>query len=569
MKKTLLLVFVLTLLLSSFTFGDETLPIYLNSTQLSNYAHPTFKGDDFLVPMEEVFDSIGIQYNYREEDHLITAYRDNTFLKYNLGSRVYYKNGHEMQLNYPPVIRNGEILIPLKTISEAYDIEINHDPLAGRLDLRSTFINTYTTYRNYFYKNVDIPELNVSFDIPYYWNRINSDTYAYGIQNEYENNQLNLYAIKVPDATAYDTYLENLDNSLRELYSKGSLTEVSRQESMNNGMRSVFVSYLYTFIDESIVINYNITQSDDILYIFNIIYNDEDSSYLSSIITSIIESFKVKSFTIDTQEEHYIEYSKFHALNFTLSNTLYSNQMYRNALPFKGTIDPVIENLNIMISREDASYHYTIPVIDGSFDSKIYLPFGLGRHNISVSIASDNTLDFGSNRVDLVVESDLLLKFSTINIGTEFIRYTLQDSDIISSNDSIFSMAQYLTYTQQTNYAKAYTVYNYMLQHITIRNEILGFDPYETYLNLEGTEQGITYYYASLLRAVDIPTRVFLGTQDADIHYWTKIYLNGSWFIVDPGNDILVRQSAVTTRLFIRNSNAYDLIYEFIEEITQ
>jgi transglutaminase-like putative cysteine protease len=108
-----------------------------------------------------------------------------------------------------------------------------------------------------------------------------------------------------------------------------------------------------------------------------------------------------------------------------------------------------------------------------------------------------------------------------------------------------------------------------MLQHITIRNEILGFDPYETYLNLEGTEQGITYYYASLLRAVDIPTRVFLGTQDADIHYWTKIYLNGSWFIVDPGNDILVRQSAVTTRLFIRNSNAYDLIYEFIEEITQ
>ena len=130
-------------------------------------------------------------------------------------------------------------------------------------------------------------------------------------------------------------------------------------------------------------------------------------------------------------------------------------------------------------------------------------------------------------------------------------------------------MANFLTYELLSDYAKSYKLFTYMLEHISVRNEILNNDPYEVYINLEGNEQGVTNYYASLLRSVGIPTRVYRGMHNLVFHSWTEVYLNGNWFIIDPSYAILSQESDDPNNYFVLQRENYKQHYEVITELTK
>ncbi len=571
MSKRIVLIIILLLLTGSITFGAEDITLLFNNNLIDLTHNPYQVDGDFMVPMTEIFEQIGVQYSTDYSDGIITAYHNNMFLKYYIGSKTHYLNGKSFNTQHPPVITEDVLYLPLSTITDALNIASEFDSERNLLILDNYSIRIYKTYTNYFYHNVEIPKFNISFDIPYYWELLDDSNQTYGFQSDFENSQVTCYAINATEGLTIDDYVEGLAIYLKSLYSDGLMFTLDNRDYVSNGLRGIYTAYVHSYMEENTVLGYYITQSDDVFYIFTFTYNQEDSSYMDTIVDNIIKSFEIKSFAVDTDEEHYIEYPKFYTLETKPSDEYYSNKLYKDTIILKGSINPVIDHLNVTVSKNQESLEFIIPVVEGLFDGEIFLPFGLGKHNVAVSIDDDSAPDelFDPDRVDLIVESNILMRFSAINISPSFIRYTIPDKGIISSHEQIQSMAKFLTYDLPTDYAKAYKIFTYMMENIRIRSDSVNSDPYQVYLGLQGTQQGVTYYYASLLRNIGIPTRVYRGIRNLNINYWTEIYLNGSWSVVDPARGISNSPVTDSNVFFLIRPENYRIQYEQIEEMTK
>jgi hypothetical protein len=571
MIKRIFLILILLLLIGSITFGAEDTTVLFNNNLIDLVHNPYQVDGDFMVPMIDIFEQIGVQYSIDYSDDIITAYHNNMFLKYYIGSKTYYLNGKGFYTHHAPILAEEVLYLPLSTITDALNIASTYDTERNLLILNNYSIKIYKTYTNYFYNNVEIPKFNVSFDIPYYWELLDDSSQTYGFQSDFENSQVTCYAINATESLTIDSYVESLDIYLKTLYPDGYMATLDRSEYVSSGLRGIYTSYVHSYLEENIVLGYYITQSDDVFYIFTFTYNQEDSSYLETIVDNIINSFEIKSFAVDTEEEHYIEYPKFYTLETKPSDEYYSNKLYRDTIVLRGSIDAETDHLNVNVSKNQEALKFIIPISNGIFNGEVFLPFGLGKHNITISIDSDSDSDelFDPDLVDLIVESNILMRFSAINISPSFIRYTIPDDGIISNHEHIQTMGKFLSYDLPTNYAKAYNIYTYMMENVSIRSELDSSDPYQVYLNLEGTQQGVTYYFASLLRNIGIPTRVYQGIQNLKIHYWTEIYLNGSWSVVDPASGISVSPSVDSNNFFLIRPENYRIQYEQIYEITK
>lgn len=568
MKRFVMLAVLLSLI-GTITFGDNDLTVVFNNSLIPLNNSPIQVEGDFMLPIDDVLQQIGVQYAYDPSAMLITAYHDNMFLKYYLGSRTYYLNGKSMSTLHAPMMVGDTIYLPLSTLAEALSIQTTFVPERQEIRLDNYALKIYKTHTSYFYRHMDIPEYNVSLDIPYYWERLDEARYSYGIQSEYENNQVTCYAIKASDDLTIDAYAESLLTYLRNIYPEGNLVRRTQREYQNNGFRGLYMAYTYQFLGEETVLGYYVTQVNDLFYILNFTFNQEDANYLDTIVENIILSFESNAYAVNPEEEHFVEYPRFYDAQMKLSNEFYSNQQFREYIPFAGNIDPAVTQLDVTVGKDSESIIFSVPVTEGSFNERIYLPFGLGKHNLSIAIHSEEIPNPETEKIDLEGVSNQLMRFSVINISPTFLRYTIPDGAVITDHTQVISMANFLTYDQPTDYAKAYQLFLYLLEHVQVRNDLTGSDPYEVYLNLEGTDQGVTYYYASLLRGIGIPTRVYRGTESLTFHYWTEIYLNGSWSVVDPAGGILALEDGDPLESFLIRPEVFRERFTDHTEITQ
>ncbi len=64
-----------------------------------------------------------------------------------------------------------------------------------------------------------------------------------------------------------------------------------------------------------------------------------------------------------------------------------------------------------------------------------------------------------------------------------------------------------------------------------------------------GSPEEINQLYVAFLRAIDIPARVVKGSTDGDIHFWTELYLNGSWVASDVVEGIYISTDDATEHI--------------------
>ncbi|MDP4096382.1 transglutaminase-like domain-containing protein [Paenibacillus sp. P96] len=111
-----------------------------------------------------------------------------------------------------------------------------------------------------------------------------------------------------------------------------------------------------------------------------------------------------------------------------------------------------------------------------------------------------------------------------------------------SDKDKAAQLAKKLTRSAQSDEEKVQAVHEYIVSTIRYDKALASGDLTDYLPDINRTlagQKGMCYDYASLfasmLRSIDIPTKLVMGTSEyVDVyHAWNEVYLNGRWVIVD------------------------------------
>ncbi|NLK92973.1 MAG: copper amine oxidase N-terminal domain-containing protein, partial [Bacteroidales bacterium] len=126
MKKILsilMLSFTLLLSFSMVAFAGD-ISVNVNGQPLAFQEKPIVKNGRTLVPMREIFEVLGAELNWDAGTKTITAKKDGTEIKMQIGSKDITIGNETKTLDVEPQIINGRTMVPVRAISEALGTKV-------------------------------------------------------------------------------------------------------------------------------------------------------------------------------------------------------------------------------------------------------------------------------------------------------------------------------------------------------------------------------------------------------------------------------------------------------------
>lgn len=519
------------------TAPDDTLELIkvkLNGKTLEFDTEPIIENDRTMVPMRTIFEQLGAQVTWHEEIKTVTGYRryqdiSDVFIKLKIGDNVAYRNGNSFTLDSPPIIRNDRTLVPVRFIAESFGVDVKWDDKNRTVLLSSDndkvkepeLIDDISYISKYFDSGVNIM-------IPEYWDSSDVSN-KFGYKDE-ENNIQMLVDIKEFEAPmTLDKFTEESKSLILDNYKDKVVFTGSDKLSINNiDVNMVYLknSTVTPEINQAI---YYFTSSKYGYSITFSYYSKSNDSQLLNIISNIINTIEISG-VISTEGEHYIEYNAFFDYKINLSSEISSIMEVQNEFDFKGTIseDSDLEYFVVTISKEDEKCQLKIPIINNEFDSKLYTPFKLGKHNIDIMAPKSKN-------------NSKIMQFSVINYSTQDIRYLIPSLFVEKDDKDIIALANEISdavdkkYLNESDKAKA--IFEWICENIEYDLEAVNQtsrSAKKVVTDKKGNNEEISYLYAALLRASNIPTKIKQGTlEEDDYHIWNEVLINGKWIIVD------------------------------------
>jgi hypothetical protein len=219
---------------------------------------------------------------------------------------------------------------------------------------------------------------------------------------------------------------------------------------------------------------------------------------------------------------------------------------------FSGTLkkDSLISGFRVTVERLGKSKTFIVAVSDGKFSSKLYAPFGLGKHNISLEAIwtnkddlvknknTSNLTDAKSNLKKLNTLSPKILEFSFINLEIDKLEFLIPSDKIQKDDVEMTSLSNLLTYNTLRKFDKARNIFNWTIKNISLKQDFKFDNPknsIEIFNDAYGNSLEINILYTTLLRSIDIPSRIVLATNlEGTSYYYNELYLNGEWAASDP-----------------------------------
>ncbi len=107
------------------TVGNTGVTVLLDGERLSFDQQPYIKNGRVMLPMRAVFEALGASVDYRSGR--ITARKDDTVVRLELGSNAMYINEAVRTLDVAAFAEGGRTFVPLRAVSEAYNCEVDWD----------------------------------------------------------------------------------------------------------------------------------------------------------------------------------------------------------------------------------------------------------------------------------------------------------------------------------------------------------------------------------------------------------------------------------------------------------
>jgi len=105
--------------------------LLLNDRPFRTEVAPITQDGRVLVPLRDIFEGLGARVNYNSVDRTITARRQGTVVRMELGSRRAEINGRRIRLDVPATTVDGSTMVPLRFVSEALGATVDYNANRG------------------------------------------------------------------------------------------------------------------------------------------------------------------------------------------------------------------------------------------------------------------------------------------------------------------------------------------------------------------------------------------------------------------------------------------------------
>lgn len=568
-KKLLACFIIICLLMPSLSYANTPImdgtpiigTVFLDDFEITFSSPPIYFRNYIMVPARAMFEKLGIQIYWIEGTKELLAYRDNVFLKIQIGNSLAYVNGKETDMGLEPLLRNGELFIPVTFIANVFDLNYTLDKSKHgiNLDFRENLYE-YEQFNGQHYKKINTINWGISFFVPEYWEKVEGTYSTYGVDNDYEYFKFEPRVLPLDSTFNRSILAEALVTNLK--YQYGSrIKDVHFSDRLFGEFLCRMVTY--TFNDNGVMkkrFMYVLFENNN-GYIFDGEVNDlvsfEDAQ---TVFDTILGTFQISKLTVDESSEHYLELAKFFEVGMKLDSKIYSNMEVDNQFQISGTVaeDSKVEGLHIVVSKGNEKTEYYAPVVANAFKANIFTPFGLGKHNITIMVeyADDSapksseemlglTLDEIVNKatsLEMPIDAKkVIMKFSVINLSNDAIKFLLPSDYINYDNNAVYQQVNSLTYNLTNDYSKAKTVYEWLSSNYSyepVTESAMLSTTVEMLGKTSGTEVDLAILYTGLMRSMNIPARIVRGTNEQMSHYWAETFINGRWIVTDIGWEV-------------------------------
>ncbi len=529
--------------LKSLGFSGDIQLVY-NQKKIPFARDPQIFGQEVYVPVTELSTALGF-YVRMESDRYLNLYKNNMFIKLDLESNLANVNGKPYDISSGPYYSDNRIYVPLLFLLNALHYDVAWDKATGEIALTDNNANNQFDFidQNNYYKRVEIADLGARVSVPVHWALVDEKTRTYGYTDDFEYFTLSISSEKVGE----DDSLSEVTDQLKSELLKDKQIKLGK---VLQGTKTQLPSFV---IHDKISLGKKTYQ--ETTYVFK----DKQTSYrlhfrfgdymdpevAGTMVDTIADSFQINKLSIQQRDEFYVEFPEFYRLGVNLKGDLYANTTQSDFVLLKGTVANSIDGFNVRVSKDSQSIVFFVPVKNKQFEQKIFLPFGLGKHTVYIQTAEQSGLfkkDTSHKTFEPIIstDEDNVLEFSVINISNSSIRYLIPSSRIPSDQKKFSDLANLLTYKEENSYKKSKAVYHWIEKNIafdpaTSKDKLRS--PAQVFDRSEGSEEELAYFYATLLRAIDIPCRVVTGEFDGDAHFWNELYINGKWIVADLGEE--------------------------------
>ena len=145
MKKLALIISVVLMLniLPLAVSAQELVTVKLNGAELDFDVPAQIINDRTLVPLRAIFEMLGATVEWDDATQTVTAYRGNTSISLQIGSRSMFVNRVEKVLDVPAQLVDSRTLVPARAVAESFGATVDWD------DATDTVLITDNTIYNY------------------------------------------------------------------------------------------------------------------------------------------------------------------------------------------------------------------------------------------------------------------------------------------------------------------------------------------------------------------------------------------------------------------------------------
>jgi hypothetical protein len=593
-KKYLLLLLIVIAISGTVAFADPSMggePVYgkifLSNQEVTFTSTPFVINDVIMVPAKLFCEKLGAQVLWNEASREMISYRDNIFIKFKNNSSVAYINGKPKSMPVSSFTFKGELYIPASFAAAAHELAFvtERSSHAMSIDFRENILE-YRQIDFRHFKRISLTNYGISFYVPEYWSEVADKITTYGVENSFES-----YAFEANVMTLNSQYTRPI---LTESILDGLVAEHGNAINLVSSNTLVLGEYtsdaIYYDLSSDGVLTHHILYiffEQNNGYVFKATYPDtNDLEESRQIFDTIASTFGITKLTVNEQLEHYTEMTRFSEYGVTLFSEIHSNMIVNNHFQLKGTIahPKNIKGLNVIVSKDGDNFEYYVPLIDKAFNIKLYTPFGLGKHNITVildeSASREDTIAIDAlTTLDDYIEKTLLsnhafdeaetiLKFSVLNASNEPIKDLLPTTYINYDQTSIYNITNRITYNLTNQYSKSKALYEWIVSNYTLDDQLKpnGLLTAKELVEVKSANSvELCILYTALLRSVDIPARIVRGITEDDIDYWVEIFLNGQWLVTSISQETQYKFNVLT--YFNLDRLAHYENYSIIEQL--
>lgn len=104
--------------------GKKGINVFVNGEEVTSPVSPVVKEGNTLIPFRTIAEALEAEVVWNPKDKTITVTKDGTTIKLVLGSKTAWVNGVKKQLDVSPEVVNGSTLIPTRFVSESIGADV-------------------------------------------------------------------------------------------------------------------------------------------------------------------------------------------------------------------------------------------------------------------------------------------------------------------------------------------------------------------------------------------------------------------------------------------------------------